>query len=188
MKFRVATPADAAGIRAVYAPYVLQTAISFETAVPSVEELARRISNVLEKHVWLVAEEGDEIVGYAYSSKHRDRPAYQWAADVSVYLAEKAQGKGLGQQLYSVLFKIMHLQGYYKCYAGIALPNDKSVKLHEAFGFTCLGIYANVGYKNGSWHDVGWWEKTLQHPASTPSPPLPLARLNQKLLFDLFKY
>lgn len=165
---------------------MLHTAISFEATVPSVEEFARRISNVLEKHVWLVAEEQGEIIGYAYSSPHRERPAYQWAADVSVYLVETAQGKGIGRQLYDILFKLMLHQGYFKCYAGIALPNAPSIRLHESFGFSFLGKYSQVGYKNGSWHDVGWWEKTLRSAEAGPLPCKPLSALNATLTDSLF--
>lgn len=188
MIIRIAVPGDAPEVQRIYAPYVLYSSISFELEVPTVDEISSRITNTLESHVWLIAEENGRLLGYAYASKHRERPAYQWSADVSVYLEEKAQGKGLGKKLYQALFEILRLQGFFKCFAGIALPNDKSIRLHEAFGFLFLGQYCQVGYKNGCWYDVGWWEKTLRQPEVNPLATKILAELDQTNLTAVLKF
>lgn len=179
MIIRIATPQDAPEVQKIYTPYVLNTAISFETEVPSANEMRNRIEASLERHVWLLAEENGRALGYAYAARHHVRPAYQWSADVSVYLEQSAQGKGLGKKLYRILLELISLQGYYQCFAGITLPNEKSRRLHESFGFSFIGRYSNAGYKHGSWYDVGWWEKSLREPVLNPPPTLPLSALKQ---------
>jgi L-amino acid N-acyltransferase YncA len=111
-----------------------------------------------------------EVLGYAYASAHRTRAAYQWSVDVSVYVQAQVQRSGVGCALYSSLFKLLTLQGFYNAYAGITLPNPGSVGLHESLGFRPVGMYRAVGYKLGAWHDVGWWQLTLQAPTLSPEP------------------
>jgi phosphinothricin acetyltransferase len=171
---RLATPADAAGIHAIYAPIVRDTVISFEFDPPTVEEIARRVANTLVQWPWLVCEGDGEVIGYAYAGRHRERAAYQWSVDVSVYILERARRSGVGRALYSALLPMVTLQGFYNAYAGITLPNAASVALHEAVGFTPLGVYHAVGYKFDAWHDVGWWERPLQPRRLDPSPPVPV--------------
>lgn len=172
---RLATVADAEGILAIYAPIVRETAISFEVEPPSLEQMQARIQDTLERLPWLVYEAAGEVAGYAYASRHRERPAYQWSADTSVYVAAQARGKGLGRQLYAPLLGILKDLGYYSALAGIALPNAASVGLHEAMGFRIVGIYRSIGYKLGAWHDVGWWQCKLQDYGASPQPPRRLA-------------
>lgn len=177
---RLAHPADAAGMLAIYAPIVERTVISFETVVPSVDEMRGRISATMAIHPWLVAERAGRIIGYAYGSQHRSRAAYRWAADVSVYVAEGARRNGMARQLYGGLFELLTRQGYSACCAGIALPNPASVGFHESQGFRPVGVYRRIGWKLGAWHDVGWWQKELQPIGDAngqPPEPRPLAEL-----------
>jgi phosphinothricin acetyltransferase len=172
LKIRLATPDDAGWITDIYAPIVRDTAISFELAPPSVEEMAKRIEMTLQTYPWLVAEEAGQPLGYAYASQHRTRAAYQWSCDVSVYIAPAAQGRKIGAQLYTQLLEILTGQGFRNAFAGIALPNEASVALHERMGFTHLGTYSRVGYKLGAWHDVGWWQKCLADAPGMPREPV----------------
>lgn len=170
-KIRPATLQDAGQIQAIYAPIVRDTVISFEQIVPSAPEMQRRISETLDQLPWLVCENQGEILGYAYAGPHRTRAAYQWSVDTSVYVQAQARRIGIGRALYGSLFKILCLQGYVNAYAGIALPNPGSVGLHEAVGFEPVGIYRDVGYKLGAWHDVGWWQRRLQPKPAAPERP-----------------
>ncbi|MCR9175100.1 MAG: GNAT family N-acetyltransferase [Alphaproteobacteria bacterium] len=158
---RAATVSDAAAIQAIYAPIVETTAISFEEDVPSVEEMARRIETYSQTHPYLVAERDGEILGYAYGSKHRDRSAYRLSVDVTAYVAASARGQGLGKRLYQALLPDLATRGYHAAFAAITQPNAASVALHESVGFTKVGIYREVGFKFGRWHDVGWWQRVL---------------------------
>ena len=170
---RAATAADAAAIAAVYRPYVTDSAISFESEPPRAGEMAGRMA-AEPRMPWLVAERAGAVVGYAYASAHRERAAYRWAADVSVYLAETERGRGTGRSLYARLFAALRALGYVAAYAGIALPNPASVGLHESMGFRPVGVYRQVGYKFGRWHDVGWWQLALVDPLpAEPAEPRP---------------
>jgi L-amino acid N-acyltransferase YncA len=175
---RLATPDDAPAIQAIYAPFVRETIVSFEIEVPTVGEMAGRIENGLTRFPWLVCEREDGFVaGYVYASKHRERAAYQWGVDVTVYVHPEARRGGVGRGLYTSLFALLRLQGFYNAYAGIALPNPASVALHESLGFTSIGIYHQTGYKLGKWHDVGWWEIVLQPRADHPTQPHSLGEI-----------
>jgi phosphinothricin acetyltransferase len=172
MTLRVATPDDAAAIAAIYAPIVLNTPISFEMEPPSVDEMRTRISNTLRALPWLVSlDAAGTVNGYVYASKHRERAAYQWSVDTSAYVRDDCRGQGVGRRLYQALFDELAGLGYFQAFAGIALPNAASVGLHEAMGFEPLGVYRQVGYKMGSWRDVGWWQKVLKAPVADPAPP-----------------
>jgi phosphinothricin acetyltransferase len=168
---RLATESDAPACRRIYAPNVTHTAISFELEVPSVEEMARRIATKLPRFPWLVCADPD-VLGYAHAGNYRDRPAYQWSVETSVYVAAEARGRGVGRRLYTALLDLLRRQGFVTAYAGIALPNEASVRLHEFQGFTPIGIYRNAGFKLGQWRDVGWWQLQLQDPPTEPAPPL----------------
>ena len=174
---RLATEADAAAIQAIYAPYVLETVISFELDPPDVNTIRERIHKTLQTHAWLVCEHNGEIVGYAYASKHRERHAYQWSVDVTAYVRPGFHRSGIGRGFYTSLFPLLRLQGYFSAFAGIALPNDASIGLHKAVGFEPIGVYPNVGYKFGKWHNVAWLGLSLQPPAASPMPPRPLAEV-----------
>jgi L-amino acid N-acyltransferase YncA len=162
---RPATGEDAAWIAAVYAPYVRDTAVSFETDPPSADEMAARISGSI---AWLV---DSSLRGYAYASPHRSRAAYRWSVDVSVYVAPSAQRTGLGRALYDELFGVLTELGYAQAFAGITLPNDPSVGLHRALGFEPVGVYRNVGFKHGAWRDVAWYQRGLAGPVAAPREP-----------------
>jgi L-amino acid N-acyltransferase YncA len=171
---RLATEDDAAQIQAIYAPYVRDTAISFEVEPPSVEEMRQRIIDVLQRMPWLVCERGAVVLGYAYAGKYRVRAAYQWSVDVSVYIDAGVHRAGIGRAVYTSLLTLLELQGFYNAYAGVTLPNPASVGLHESMGFTPVGVYRQVGYKLGAWHDVGWWQRALRPYELAPQPPAEL--------------
>ena len=126
------------------------------------------------------------IAGYAYASEHRARKAYQWSVDVSVYIGEQFRSQGIGKILYQELFTVLKAQGYINAFAGISLPNEASIRLHEATGFKPIGIYRSVGYKLGNWCDVGWWQLELQAPPQAPNTPIPFSTVfNQLNLYSL---
>lgn len=174
---------DGAACAAIYAPFVADTAVSFEEDPPSAAEMARRIATGSERWPWLVAEdrsraalrENGEVVGFAYACAHRERAAYRWAADVTVYVRDGFRGRGVGGALYRAVFELLRRQGIQVACAGITLPNDASVGLHEACGFELVGIYRRIGWKQGQWRDVGWWELELvprsDDPPAEPGPP-----------------
>lgn len=174
---RVARPDDAGDIAAIYAPYVRDTVISFETEPPDEAEMRRRIAVTLETHPWLVAELSGRVAGYAYASQHRVRLAYRWGCDVAVYLAPEAMGQGIGSALYTELLELLRRQGFCRAFGGIALPNPASVALHERHGFRHLGTYSQVGFKLGAWHDVGWWQLALKADPGPPDEIIPFAEL-----------
>ncbi|MDR7335813.1 arsinothricin resistance N-acetyltransferase ArsN1 family B [Roseateles asaccharophilus] len=173
MKIRIALPEDAAAVAAIYAPIVAHTGISFETDPPDAAEMRARIDKTARAGLpWLVADDEDGAVrGYAYASRHRERAAYQWSVDVTVYVADGRRGQGVGRALYGRLLPLLTELGYCQAFAGIALPNAASVGLHEAVGFMPLGVYRNVGFKLGQWRDVGWWQRELRATDAGPQPP-----------------
>jgi L-amino acid N-acyltransferase YncA len=168
---RDATRADAAGCRDVYAPYVLGTAVSFETDPPDRAEMAGRIGAALDGHAWVVLEDGGRVAGYAYGGPFMTRPAYRWSVSVSVYTESGRRRPGAGRALYTALFDRLAARGYRTALAGIALPNDASVGLHRAMGFEPVGTYRRVGWKLGRWHDVAWYQRAL---GADDGPPAPL--------------
>jgi phosphinothricin acetyltransferase len=160
---RDADPArDGEACARIYAPWVAETAVSFEEEPPTGADMAERIRQAVHSHSWLAAEnEAREVVGYAYASPHRDRAAYRWACDVAVYVDSGHRGEGLGRTLYTTLFERLRRLGYHVACAGITLPNPASVGLHEALGFERVGVYRRIGWKLGRWHDVAWYELEL---------------------------
>jgi phosphinothricin acetyltransferase len=153
---------DATACAAIYAPFVTETAVSFEDCAPSPAVFADRIARLQTTHPFLVADEAAGVVGFAYGSPHRDRPGYRWAADVSVYIAEHARGRGVGRGLYAALLERLTTQGFFVACAGITLPNAASVALHESFGFERIGVYRRIGWKAGAWRDVAWFQCALR--------------------------
>ena len=176
---RLATVADAEAIARIYDPIVAGTAISFELEPPGPVEMERRIRETLEMTPWLVEESEDGVRGYAYPSKHRDRAAYRWSADVTVYVHGDHRRAGIGRALYTALFALLRLQGFHAAHAGITLPNPASVALHERVGFRPVGVYPAVGYKSGAWHDVGWWQLELRARTGEPAPLRSLPELRR---------
>lgn len=167
-KIQMVTPGDAAELLDIYAPYVLESAVSFEVSVPTLADFQGRIREGLAIAPWLAFALDGRIVGYAYGSKHRSRESYQWSVDVSVYVASEFQKRGIGTHLYRGLLEALREQGYFNAFAGIALPNAGSIRLHESLGFIPVGVYKCVGFKLGKWHDVGWWQKNLRPSISEP--------------------
>jgi L-amino acid N-acyltransferase YncA len=166
---------DAQACAVIYAPFVTDTAVTFEDTPPDAEELSRRIEAVSVTHPWLVAEQRQVVVGYAYASPHRARAAYRWAAEVAVYVGEDHRRRGVGGRLYGALLPLLRRQGIHSACAGITLPNPASVALHERFGFRRVGVYRQIGWKAGAWRDVGWWQAELgpagEGPPGEPGPP-----------------
>ena len=169
---RDATAADAERCAAIYAPYVRETAISFESEPPAADELARRIAEAQRAHAWLVLETDGDVVGYAYGGPFMARAAYQWAATVSVDLDAGRRRAGGGRALYEALFERLAARGHRTALAGIALPNDASIGLHLAMGFEPAGIYRRVGWKHDRWHDVAWYQRNLADDDDGPPAPL----------------
>jgi L-amino acid N-acyltransferase YncA len=177
IKIRLATPDDAAEVCEIYAPFVRETPVSFETEPPSAEEMCQRIVRTLKSLPWLVCEADGQVVGYAYASPHRERAAYRWSVDVSAYVKEGCRRTGVGRALYTSLLAILRLQGFYNAVAGITLPNPGSVGLHQAMGFEPIGTYRGIGFKCGEWHDVAWCQLSLREQTGEPTEPLELARV-----------
>lgn len=181
---RLARPDDAAEIQGIYAPVVEETVSSFEEVAPSAAEMRRRIERTLERLPWLVCEHGGAVVGYTSAHAHRQRAAYRWAVDTSVYVAESDRGHGVGRGLYEALFGILRAQGYVHAYAGTTLPNPASEGLHEAVGFEAVGTYPQIGYKDGTWHDVRWWHRPLGELPETPDEPVSIDEVVGTEAFD----
>ena len=140
-----------------------RTAISFELVPPTAEEFARRIRKVLDGGwAWLVAESEGKCVGYAYGSVHRERPAYRWSVETTVYVHDDYQRRGIARQLYTALFPVLADKGFCNAFAGVALPNDASVGLHRSVGFEPIGTFRGVGRKFGRWYDVAWFQRRLR--------------------------
>jgi L-amino acid N-acyltransferase YncA len=169
-EIRPADVPDAAGIAAVYRPYVTDSVASFEAVAPDGAEMARRMVSA-PRLPWFVACRDGAVVGYAYAGPHRARAAYRWSVDCSVYLTADERGAGTGRALYERLLPELTELGHVTAFAGIALPNPASVRLHEALGFTPVGVHRGTGFKAGRWHDVGWWQLLLRELPATPAEP-----------------
>jgi L-amino acid N-acyltransferase YncA len=163
---------DAAACAAIYAPHVEASATSFEESAPTATEMATRIERISTTHPWLVAEWENELLGYAYACQHRQRPAYRWAADVSVYVGEEHCRKGIGKDLYEALLSSLRRQRFGVACAGITLPNEASVALHERLGFVPVGVFRRIGWKAGAWRDVGWWQLDFGPGDTPPAEPV----------------
>jgi phosphinothricin acetyltransferase len=160
---------DAAACVAIYTPYVLDTAITFELEPPSETEMAARIEASRKTHAWLVAEVDGHVVGYTYGGPFKARPAYQWSCEVSVYIEQGRRRTGAGRALYEELFTRLAARGYRTAAAGITQPNDASAALHEALGFEPVGTFRRIGWKHDTWHDVAWSQRPLTPTATPPT-------------------
>lgn len=174
---RAATTRDAEAVAAIYGPYCEATVISFEETAPSADEMARRIASVGATRPWIVLEDEDDIIGYAYASPHNERLAYRWSVSTAIYVGREHHRCGAGRALYTTLFALLRALGYRQATAGITLPNPASVGLHSAFGFAPVGVYRDIGYKMGGWHDVGWYQAEIQPTSPDPSNPRSIAEL-----------
>lgn len=193
-RFRIATPDDAPALLAIYAPYVENTAISFEYVVPSVEEFRSRIEGVRKSYPYLVAEAADgSLLGYAYTHTFIPRTAYDHCAETTIYLALDARHQGLGKRLYRTLEELSLVQNIYNLYACIGEPQgegdeyltDNSIRFHEHLGFRRIGVFTRSGYKFGRWYDMSWAEKLLCDPPETPAPVIPFPQLDKALVAEI---
>lgn len=187
VKIRLAEPGDAREMLGIYAPFIENTSVTFETIVPSADDFGERINRYMEKAPWLVLVADNELAGYAYASLYRERTAYQWSMECSVYIKEGWQQKGVANVLYDTLFSILQRQGFRNVYAVINLPNERSVAFHERMGFVWFATYEQVGYKLGQWKNVGWWRKILNPFSEAPDPPVMFRDLDKSFLPELFQ-
>lgn len=171
MKIRIANRTDAGQMLEIYTPFITHSAVSFETKVPSVKEFAIRMKHYMKTYPWLVCEHDNRIIGYAYASGYRDRKAYQWSCECSVYVRDDFKRRGIAGILYSALLDILRLQGFINVYAVITYPNHRSIKFHEAMGFREFAVFRKVGYKSGKWHDVKWYGLMLSKHRLKPKNP-----------------
>ena len=185
-QIRLAKEHDAEGILEIYSPFILNTSLTFETEVPSIAAFLERINTYLNNWPWLVCEMDRKITGYAYGTCYRERTAYQWCVEVSVYIHDDYQRSGVAKALYTALTEILKRQGFRNAYAVINLPNDKSVSFHENSGFTYFATYEKVGYKLGKWKNVGWWQLQLNEYTNEPAAPVKFSGLKKDFLPQLF--
>jgi L-amino acid N-acyltransferase YncA len=178
MEIRLARESDAEAILSVYAPYIRNTAITFECEVPSPEEFRSRIRNISADYPYLACISDGRLIGYAYAHRQMERSAYQWNAELSVYLDGAHRRRGIGKALYGALLEILRLQNVQNVYGGVTVPNAPSEALHGHFGFTRLGVYHDTGCKCGAWHDVAWFEKSLGSHGSAPKAFVPFRELD----------
>ena len=168
---RLIAEEDADEVLNVYQYFVDHTVVSFEYEAPTRDEYRQRIITTTEKYPWLVCLHDNNIIGFAYASTHRHRAAYQWSPESTIYFAADFHTKGIGRIIYETLFQLLKLQGFYNVFAGITLPNEKSVGLHMALGFKEVGVFRNIGYKQGNWHHTHWFQLDLaQHILDPPAP------------------
>lgn len=177
LSLRQAEPADAAALLAIYEPYVRHSAITFEYEPPSVEAFSARIADTLTRYPWLVAESDGMPVGFSYAHGLRERPAYAWDAELSIYLSPQTHHCGIGTRLYRALCALLREQHLVTVYACITTPNPASLGFHEAFGFNRLGVFPHTGFKQGSWYDIVWMEYALRERVSPPEPFIPFPDL-----------
>ena len=186
LRIRVARQSDAVAVLKIYAPYITDTVVTFEYEVPALAEFEQRMAVVQRDLPWFVCEVGGRadsgeglaagvtggtIVGYAYASHFRERKAYDWSVDLSVYIDSDWHRQGIGKSLYTCLIEALKLQGYYNAYGGITMPNEKSIRLHEKFGFREVANYEHVGFKHGHWLDVKWYGLALAPTSVTSGQP-----------------
>lgn len=185
--FRLVKDSDIPAILQIYRTYVEQTATTFEVETPGAGEFADRVKGIAAQYPYIVCVSGGRVIGYAYAHRHMERAAYQWNAELSVYIDGAHQRCGLGKKLYAMLMEILKLQHVKNVYGGVTAPNEKSERLHESFGFVKLGTYRNTGYKCGAWHDVMWFEKAIGPYGTDPAPFLPIAQADAAVIADILK-
>ncbi len=178
MLLRSARMEDGAALCAIYRPYVMETAITFICKEPTAESFSEKIQSLLPQYPFIVCEIEGKAAGYAYASALRPHDAYQWDAELSVYVDRDMHGQGIGRRLYAALLALLKIQGYQTVYGVLSLPNEKSLKLHAAFGFETLGVFPKSGYKLDKWHDIIWLQKALGEYPDHPVPPTPFSKLS----------
>lgn len=184
---RLATLHDTQQLLEIYAPYITDTAISFEYKIPSSADFRARIAKICTVYPYFVWEQAGILLGYAYANRQMERVAYQWNAELSIYLRPDAVGHGLGTSIYSALLELLRLQGYKTAYGCVALPNAASEALHQKLGFHSVGVWHQTGYKNKKWQNVGWFEKQLAPYEINPAPPVPITQLSEQTIHSIFR-
>ena len=187
LEIRRAEPEDAAELLSIYAPYVEESWVTFECVPPTVEEFRRRMEEFSRHYPYLVCCRAGEILGYAYAHRQAERAAYQWNAELSVYLDRDCTGRGVGRRLYSALMDILRLQGIRTVYGCVTLPNEKSEGLHRTMGFQKLGTYHSAGYKCGAWHDVAWFERPIAPYDQDPAPIRSIGEIPAETLAEILR-
>ncbi len=185
-KIRMADKADCEALRMIYGQYI-DTQVSFEYELPSEEAFAERIGEVVKTYPYVVCEVEGRVVGYAYAHRHRAWDAYDWNAELSVYVDKNAVSEGIGRRLYGALMEILAEQGIRNVYGAVTLPNEKSEGLHRTMGFRRLGVFSRTGYKCGKWHDVVWYEKGIGNFDVAPVPLIPVTEVSQSMLASVFE-
>jgi phosphinothricin acetyltransferase len=176
---RAAKEADIEAILAIYAPYVRETAITFEYTVPTLEEFSERMRKTLMKYPYLVAVQETEILGYAYASEFKKRAAYDWAVETTIYVKQDSRKSGVGKKLYRVLEEVLKRQNIGNLYACIAYPNPGSIGFHEHLGYQTIGHFSKCGYKFETWYDMIWMEKMIGEHDQHPEPFKPITELRE---------
>lgn len=186
---RMVKLSDSRGILALYAPFITDTTISFEYTVPSLEDFTARIEHIAAEYPYLVYIKDEKIIGYAYAHRYLERAAYQWDVEVTIYLADEAQGKGIGKILYHALEDLLQIQGIKNIYSCITANNKHSIGFHKSCGYEMVGSFTKAGYKKGCWQDVVWMQKNISPYIDNPQPPQKMQNLSEKQLADtLIKY
>ncbi len=186
MNIRFAAAKDSSSLLKIYESYI-ETPITFEYTLPTVEEFEKRILSIAQEYPYLVCEEDGNIIGYAYAHRAMERAAYQWNAELSVYLDPSATSQGLGKKLYTILIDILRIQGIKTVYGVVTVPNEKSEKLHASMGFRRLAVYSAAGYKCGKWHDVVWFEKEIAPHEASPDPIRPISSIAKETLEEMIR-
>lgn len=187
IQIRMAKESDIPAILDIYKPYVEGTAITFEYAVPSLDAFTKRFLSITKHYPYLVCQIDDEIAGYAYAGPVFERIAYQWNAELSIYLNPNYHKRRIGTALSYCLIDLLYLQGYYKLLSLITSENETSIQLHQKLGFTEFARFHNTGYKLGKWHDVTWMEKDLREYNDTISAPIPITELKNTKMDEIFR-
>lgn len=178
---RMAKKSDAAELLNIYAPYVRSTAITFEHAVPTIKEFSDRMKKTLSKYPYLVAVKDEEIFGYAYASTFKNRAAYDWAVETTIYVKQEIRKRGVGKKLYQTLEDVLKRQNICNLYACIAYPNPASIGFHEHLGYQTIGHFSKCGYKFETWYDMIWMEKIIAEHPSNPKPFMPITELDDQI-------
>ncbi len=185
--FRRATEEDVVSILAIYAPYVTDSAITFEYDVPSEEEFRQRIRTISAEYPYFVCESDGLIIGYAYAHRHMERAAYQWNAEISIYIRQGFTGKGLGKTMCQALIDLLRLQGIRNVFSCVTIPNERSAHLHHSMEFSTEGIFQNAGYKCGKWQTIAWFRKNIAPYTNEPAPFLPISRIDRQLIDSILE-
>lgn len=186
-RFRRVTEDDAAQLLTIYAPYVVDSIISFEYEVPSEEDFKQRIRSIAVEYPYFVCEAEGRIIGFAYAHRHMERAAYQWNAEISIYIRQGFTGKGLGKKMCQTLIKLLRLQGIRNVFSCVTIPNEQSVHLHQGMKFSTEGILRQAGYKCGKWQTIAWFRKNIAPYTYEPTPFLPVSRIDPQLVDEILE-